>query len=82
MTELEKFAKITLEQGGEWFKLEESEFYSLHESKTKYMPKNYSYYSPVFQIFDSKGKRVLAHTDYRTTYEKYRKLCKVGDNNG
>jgi len=77
MTELEIFSEVTLKHGGEWWRLEESERYSLYGCKTKYMYKhNYYYNPPVYQIFDEKGKRVFASTDYRTAYEKYTNLCK------
>ena len=77
MTELEIFAKVTLEHGGEWWWLEESENYSLYSCKTKYEVKHVFYYHPpVYQIFDKHGKRVFASTDYMTAYNKYAALCK------
>ena len=79
MNDLKAFAEITLKHGGEWWKLEESENYSLHMSKTKFMIKNQVHYlSPVFQIFNSKGDRVFASTDRKTAYDKYENLCKGG----
>lgn len=72
-TELELFAKTTLEQGGEWFLLEQSEAVSLYESKTKwcYDGRNYFYNYPVFQIFNAKGKRLYATTSYTTACQYY-----------
>lgn len=40
MTELETFAKFTIEHGSEWWSLEESESYTPCESKEKYIVKN------------------------------------------
>lgn len=79
MTELEIFSEITLKHGGEWRKLEESENYSSHESKTKFMVKGYTYYNPpVFQIYDKKGKRAFASTNQEEVFQKYENLCKGG----
>lgn len=77
MNELEIFAEITLKNGGEWWRLEESKECSLYCCKTKYMIKNNFYYNPpVYQIFDSKGKRIFASTDYRTAYKKFVEVTK------
>lgn len=77
MTDLEFFADITLKHGGEWWKIEESEDYSLYCSKTKYMIKHNYYYNPtLYQIFDSKGKRVFASTNYRMAYKKFTEMVK------
>lgn len=80
MTELEAFAKFTIEHGGEWWSLKESDSYTLCESKEKYIVKNQVYYnSPVFQIFDKKtGKRLFASTNYQHAYGKFQRLCKEG----
>ena len=65
MTELELFAKQTLEQGGEWYKLEEGLFLS----KTKYLVGNYYFYNdPVYQVFNSEGKRLMVSTSYDAAY--------------
>ena len=77
MTELEIFSEITLKHGGEWWKLEESKNYSLHLCKTKYMVKGHTYYNPpVFEIYNSKGKRMYASTDRKMAYAVYTTLCK------
>ena len=79
MNELKLFAEITLKHGGAWWKLEESENYSLHLSKTRFMVKGReNFLSPVYQIFNSKGDRVFASTDRKTAYNKYENLCKGG----
>ena len=78
MTELEYFAKQTLEQGGEWYKLE-GEFCKggLYVSKTKYLVKNNYYYnSPVYQVFNNEGKRIMATTNYNSAYSYYIKNVK------
>ena len=79
MTELEIFSEITIKHGGEWWKLEENESYSLHLSKTKYEVKGRVYYNPpVFQIFNNKGKRIFATENRLTAYQHYNNLCKGG----
>ena len=80
MTELEIFAKVTIEHGGEWWNLEESDSYTLCESKTQFMIKNRVYHNPpVFQIFNrSTGKRVFASTNYQYAYNRFQQLCKEG----
>lgn len=64
MTELECFAKQTLEQGGEWWKLEEG----LYVCKTKQLINNYFYDTPVYQVFNPEGKRLFTSTSYRLAY--------------
>ena len=75
MTDLEIFAKMTIDKGGEWFTLERGDDYSIYESKGKYMVNhNYFYESPVYQIFDKNGNRVLATTDMRIAFAKFNQL--------
>lgn len=65
MTDLELFAKQTLEQGGEWYKLEDG----LYLSKSKYLVNNnYFYNTPVYQVFNTEGKRLFASTSYDAAY--------------
>lgn len=76
MGELNLFAEITLKNGGEWWQLEESDGYTLCESKTKFVVNHRVYYNPpVFQVFDRRtGKRLFASTNYFSALEKYRQL--------
>lgn len=79
MTELQIFAEVTLNHGGEWWLLEESESYSLYGCKTKFTVNHQTYYNPpVYQVFNSKGKRIYASTNYREAYNKYISLCNGG----
>lgn len=65
MTDLELYAKETLNQGGEWWKLEDG----LFVSKTKYLVNNnYFYNIPVYQVFNSEGKRLMTTTSYVVAY--------------
>ena len=74
MTELEIFAKFTLEHGGIWHELERSENAGLYKTQTRRMNgRNYEYDSPVYQVFVD-GKRVFASTNYRQAYAKYKKI--------
>ena len=78
MNELNLFAKLTLEKGGEWWQLEESNNYVLCESKTKFTIKHQVYYDqPVFHIFSRlTGKRLFASTNYFEAMNRYRQLVK------
>lgn len=67
MTTLERIAKSINEQGGVFYPLANIDGYKLFVSKTRYLSgHNYYYNSPVFQIFDSNGRRV-----YTTQYLYY-----------
>lgn len=79
-TELELFAKLTLEQGGEWFLLEQSEMVSLYESKTKWCDgRNYFYNHPVFHIFNAEGKRLHVTSSYATACQYYNTVIELID---
>jgi hypothetical protein len=70
-SELELFAKQTLDQGGEWYKLEEG----LYESKSKHLIDNsYIYDTPVYQVFNSEGKRVFSTVSYTLAYNFWRNM--------
>lgn len=70
-SELELFAKQTLEQGGEWYELEDG----LYESKSKHLVnRNYIYGTPVYQVFNSEGKRVYASISYTLAYNFWRNM--------
>lgn len=78
MTCLEIFAKFTLDNGGVWYQLEKSENYSMYKTQSKFMEKHSYYYSsPVYQIFDMQGNRVFASTNYKETYEEYKRLSEL-----
>lgn len=76
VTELQTFAKFTLENGGEWWLLEHSDNYQLYKTCSKYLYKN-NYYldTTVYQIFNKQGKRVFVSTDYKEAYKHYKTLC-------
>lgn len=81
MTELQIFAEVTLNHGGEWWLLEESKSYSLYGCKTKFTVNHQTYYNPpVYQVFNGKGKRIYASTNYREAYNKYKELTKNAAN--
>ena len=69
MTDLEIFARHTIEQGGKWYELEPG----LYKSQNWHEVKN-SYYgdTPVYQVFDSSGKRLFATTNYQAALSKWR----------
>lgn len=79
MTDLEAFAKLTLEQGGEWRFLEERGGYSIHCSKVKYICEhNFYYTTPVYQIFKD-GTRIYTNTNYRESYDTFVRLAKESE---
>lgn len=79
MTDLETFAKLTLEQGGEWWFLEERGGYSIHCSKVKYICEhNFYYTAPVYQIFKD-GTRIYTNTNYRESYDTFVRLAKKSE---
>lgn len=70
-TELELFAEQTLDQGGEWYKLEDG----LYESKSKHLvDNNYIYDTPVYHIFNSEGKRMFSTVSYTLAYNFWRNM--------
>lgn len=74
MTELETFAKATLDNGGTWHTLEHSGRFALCKSQDKYMIRNNYYFtSPVYQIFED-GKRIFTTMVYWDACVKFRKL--------
>ena len=75
MSELEMFAKQTLEQGGVWFKLEESKNGSLYKTYGRYC-NGWNYYNtpPVFQVFDMAGKRLFVSESYLNALTYYENL--------
>ncbi|MEE3325159.1 MAG: hypothetical protein VZR33_07490 [Methanosphaera sp.] len=77
MTELEMLAKQTLEQGGEWFLLEQSEAGRLYKTQGKWCDgRNYFNTPSVFQVFDSEGKRVFTSESYINAYQFYQERLK------
>ncbi len=76
MTDLENFSKFTIEeQHGVWIQLEESDTASLHKSQSTYCDgRNYSYNSPVYQVFDAAGKRLFVSTNYIEAVRYFERL--------
>ena len=75
MTELELLAKQTLEQGGEWLLLEQSEVGRLYKTQGKWCDGRNYFNTPVFQVFDSEGKRVFVSESYINAYQFYQGRC-------
>lgn len=72
MTELEIFAKFTLEKGDEWWELEKCNNGGLYESKGHYIENYRDYYtSPVFQVFNKDGKRIMTSMNYLEAIKYY-----------
>lgn len=70
-TELELFAEQTIKQGGEWHKLEDG----LYKCFGKHMVgNNYVNDTPVYQVFNSEGKRVFASVSYTLAYSYYQNM--------
>ena len=76
-TELELFANHTLEQGDEWILLEQSEAGRLYMITGEWCNgRNYFNRQPVFQVFDSEGKRVFTSGSYINAYQFYQERLK------
>lgn len=74
MTDLETFAKATIDRGGEWYTLQSSGRYCLCECKTMHWKMNARYFeSPTFQIFRD-GARIFVSLNYREAYEKFERM--------
>jgi hypothetical protein len=75
-SELEIFAKHTIESGGEWRIIDKSGNVGLYESKNKYMLEHsYCYDTPVFQVFNH-GKRIFSSTNYYYALKEYKRTIK------
>ena len=80
MSELELFAKITLEKDGIWRQIEKNGRYAMYKTQDRYMYKNeYRYNSPVYQIFCD-GKRVFASINRAESYAEYKRLIHEQEN--
>ncbi len=66
MTELELFAQQTILQGGIWYELEPGLYksQSWHEVRNNFFGD-----TPVYQVFDSSGKRLFASTNYISAFK-------------
>ena len=59
--ELEVYARMTLDQGGIWARIEKSAAGALYSSQRKFSDGRHDFFStPVYQVFDTNGERVLA----------------------
>ena len=75
MTELERLAKFTIDQGDEWWELEHCVNASLHCCKHKYIENHRDFYtSPVYQVFNSTGKRICATLSYTEALAIYNSI--------
>ena len=75
MTELEMFAKSIIEDGNQWWELEKSDKGGLYMSKKVYSDGRNDYYgTPMYQVFNSEGKRIGVTPIYNDALAKYRRL--------
>lgn len=73
MTDIEKFAKSIIEEGGEFHTLETSKRGKLVKIISHYEVKGRIYNDVIFHVYNSEGKRVFVSTSYNnalTAYEK------------
>lgn len=78
MTDLETFAKATIDRNGEWYTLKSDGRFCFCECKMVYWHGNNRYYeSPTYQIFRD-GTRMFVSTNYRETCEKYERMIESG----
>lgn len=77
-SELDIFAEMTLKRGGVWYRLDEKNGYSVYKTQDKYTEHNYTgYTTPVYQIYNTDGKRVFASTNFTETMIKFRQLTEL-----
>lgn len=79
INELETFSRITLDNGGTVYPLEDNGIVKLVQFQDWYWYKNNRYgRNPVYQLFSTKnGKRLFVTTDYPTAYAAYESLTKL-----
>ena len=72
MTELELFAKATLEQGGVWELIRQDGELGLYQSNSKFMwdGRYIHYLNPVYQIFKN-GNRIFASSYFFEAFKMY-----------
>lgn len=75
MTELELIAKSFIDEGGEFWPLEEKDNIKMFKTITHYMVKGHQYNNCMYQVFDD-GVRVFAHPEYSAALSFYRGLVK------
>lgn len=74
MTELYLLSKVTIENGGEWWLLEEENNTKLFKVVTKYQDgRNYFNNPPTYQVFIG-GKRHFVTTSYKKALLKFNSL--------
>ena len=73
MTELELLPKITIENGGEWWLLEEKNNTKLFKVVTKFQDGRYYNNPPTYQVFVG-GKRHFVTTSYMNAILKFNSL--------
>lgn len=79
-TELEIFAEYTIKNGGKWFLLEDGTNAKLYKSQMWHLVgNNYVGDAPVYQVFDSNGKRIYSTTNLSLAYSFYENNCDYGE---
>ena len=72
MTELELISKSWQEMGTEVYPLEKTDKGTLFKTTSgRFVGANKIYDTPVYQIFNAAGKRVLAITSYQAAYHHF-----------
>ena len=72
MTELDLISKSWQEMGTEVYPLEKTDKGTLFKTTSgRFVGTNKIYDPPVYQIFDSGGKRILAITNYRSAHQYF-----------
>lgn len=74
MTDLETFAKFTLERGGIWHEIEKKGRFAMYKTCDRYEQNNFIWNDIiVYQIFKD-GMRVLATTDYKAAVQSFDRM--------
>lgn len=71
MTELELYAKVTIERGGVWHELQKRRHFALYETGGRFMYEGKMYSDvTVYQIFEDEKLR-FASSDYGATLDQF-----------
>lgn len=82
-TRLETFTKMTIKRGGNfhmhadsvWYKIDEKNGYSVYKTVNKFHKRKRIVYNlPVYQIYNTDGKRVFTSESFTETMRKFKYL--------
>ena len=79
MSIIESIAKLTIDNGGMFYELEDDDGLRLCMIKTRFSDgRNFFYNNPTYQIFDKEGCRIFVSSILDEAYKKYDNLKSSG----